>query len=612
MEQQSHETRNPHGGRAVAAPSAEGSTSAVSPQALRTARMRLFVKPHLRYALSAHIFTFIGAVAISTTVYLTSSVSIEQAMLWPAVIALTNALTIIFNVSSSRREIPDTELERAANIKTFCNILQGLAWGFGPQILNVPGEAVTVIAPAWAMVTGVGVLVFAAAPWPPSSYSFITALFLPAVIFLLTHESPLERTVGIAMIVSFPFSLLIGRLGVQYVGDLVAARLAVSQLLERESHLTERLKHMNNDRTRFFSSASHDLRQPLQALGFYMTILSNSGSNAVQREIINRLAECSDQLDRQFNAILGVASTDQAIVTAVTKSVRLQSALVRVHNAVRPQALKKGLDLRLVATSLIANVSPDVLERVLVNLVSNAVRYTETGRILMGARRRGDRIEICVADTGIGISDTEIGRIFGDFYQIANIERHADKGFGLGLGIVKRLCDGMDWEIRVSSQPGVGSIFSVLVPAGTGEYGEAAAETDHPSPPFDLTHLGVVIVDDDPLVVDATSRLLRTWGVDHFSSIREEDIVFHLDRRDPSKSWLVLLDYRLGEHATGIDFADRIRARFGTDIHLIIVTGEQDSGVADAAADRGISLLRKPLKPIQLRAALMNVAGSHV
>lgn len=587
------------------------STTDVSPSSLKLARARLFVQPQLTFALAAHMFTLIGAIAISLAVYLTSTVSLEAVILWPAVIAASNSLTILLNIYNHNREIADDRLVWLASVKTLCNVFQGIAWGLGPMLLNVPGEAVTVIAPAWAMVTGVGVLVFAAAPWPWSSFSFIVALFLPALLFLLPHGGELERTIGIAMLVSFPFSLLIGRLGVNYVRDLVATRLSVSALLEREGRLTARLKQLNAERTRFFSAASHDLRQPLQALGFYATWLRTTTDTKDHGEVIARLKDCADQLDRQFNAILGVASTDEAIEAAKVRPVRLQLMLQRASNALEPEAHEKGLELRVVPTTAVADVPAAVLERVLVNLVSNAVRYTNTGRILIGVRRRGTRYEVIVGDTGIGIEPDNLERIFADFYQVRNPERHASKGFGLGLGVVKRLCEGMDWEIRVRSKANAGSTFSFFVPASSSK---SAPNNDNilaDWQPFDLSHLAAIVVEDDPLVADATTRLLNMWSVENLACRLEDEVLGALAKRDLRKRCVVLMDYRLGDGPSGLQIADRIVATYGNAVSLILVTGEQDDDVLTSAARRNFLLLRKPLKPIQLRAALMNLVRSE-
>jgi signal transduction histidine kinase/FixJ family two-component response regulator len=570
--------------------------------------MRLFVQPKLGYALSAHVISFIGALCISGMVYAASSASLAQVLLWPAVIAVANGITILFNVLSAKRDIADAQLGRLTSLKMGCNVLQGVAWGLGPQILNVPGEAATIIAPAWAMVTGVGVLVFSTAPWPPSSYTFITALFLPAIVFLLTHESGLEHAIGVAMTVCFPFALLIGRLGAQYVGDLVAARLAVDALLERENRLSTRLKQLNDERTRFFSSASHDLRQPLQALNYYIMLIGLSPGRAEQRDLLSRLADCADTLERQFNAILGVASADAAVGRAELLPVSLQPIIERAVASHFVEAEGKALNLRFVPTRAVALAAPEALGRILSNLIGNAVRYTRSGGVVVGVRNRGASIVLVIADSGIGITDTDQTRIFDDFFQVANPERNSAKGFGLGLAIVKRLADGLDWPIELSSRPGRGSVFSVILPKADAAFVESAPDEVAGGEQISVSAMPVLVLDDDGLVRDAMSRLLRSWAVEHRVCPDPDEAIAILDAA-PERCWCVLLDHRLERGITGIDVLDAVRHKHGDRHRFLLISGEADPALEQIARERGVLVLRKPIKPIRLRAALSGLSA---
>ncbi len=266
------------------------------------------------------------------------------------------------------------------------------------------------------------------------------------------------------MAVCFPFCLVIGRLGARYVGDLVEARLEVDALLKRESQLSARLKQLNEERNRFFSAASHDLRQPLQALSFYTNLVGLAPGQAEQRDLLARLAECADTLERQFNAILGVASTDAAIERATPRPIALEPIMRRAAAGYLAEAEQRGLNLRIVSTRAIAMAVPDVLERVLSNLIGNAVRYTRKGGVVVGVRPQGGMLRVMVADSGIGVAAEYQTRIFEDFFQVSNPERNSAKGFGLGLAIVKRLADGMNWSLALTSRPGHGSVFSVGLP----------------------------------------------------------------------------------------------------------------------------------------------------
>ncbi len=505
-------------------------------------------------------------------------------------------------------EPADPELPRLVLVKSLCNILQGLAWGCSVPMLHVPGEAVTVIAPAWAMVTGVGVLVFSSAPWPPSTYTFITALFLPSLIYLFPNSDPLAATVGKTMAVCFPFCLLIGRLGARFVGDLVAARLSVTALLERESQLSARLKQMNQERTQFFSSASHDLRQPLQALNFYTNLIGLSPGHAEQRDLLARLADCAEALDRQFNAILGVAAADAAIEQATLRPVLIDPLIRRAMAGHMAEAERKGLRMRAVSTQAAALVAPDALERILSNLIGNAVRCTRAGGVVVGVRRRGGLLAITVADSGIGIAEQDQQRIFDDFFQVANPERDRAKGFGLGLAIVKRLASGFGWPIELSSRLGRGSMFTVLVPCTDATPLSESDEAESGSQPAPVSVLPVIVLDDDGLVRDAMVRLLANWGVEHRACANREELLAMLGAT-PSRSWCILLDQRLGSGVTGVDVLDEIDRRFPRQHRFLLISGEQDPLLGRLARERQVILLRKPLKPIRLRAALSGLAS---
>jgi len=265
----------------------------------------------------------------------------------------------------------------------------------------------------------------------------------------------------------------------------------------------------------------------------------------------------------------------------------------------------KTLQVRSVPTSHWVKVAPELLERVLSNLMSNAIKYTRSGGVLLGARCAGDRVNLLVVDTGIGISQENISLVFQDFFQIANRERNSTKGFGLGLGIVRRLCEGMDWKLDVRSVVGRGSVFSVAVPR--------AEKTDKPLPDVKdpIMHpaaqrddISILFVDDDALVRDAMRRLLAEW---EFSAILCEtatEAMAVLQQSNPASRWHVVLDFRLAGDEDGLTLADRIRAKFGERVRITLMSGEANPDLQQGAEQRGIALLRKPVRPIRLRAML--------
>jgi CheY-like chemotaxis protein len=340
-------------------------------------------------------------------------------------------------------------------------------------------------------------------------------------------------------------------------------------------------------------------------MGFYNSLLPRAKDEIERGEILARLSECATSLDRQFNAILGVAQTDAAVENARIAATPLQDVIDRVVTNLQPEADMKSLQLRVVSTGLWALVAPELLERALSNLVSNAIKYTPTGGVILGARPRGPNVELVVVDTGIGIAQNDLDLIFGDFFQVANRERNSKKGFGLGLGIVRRLCDGMGWRLEVRSTLGRGTSFSIQVPrAASHPQPSSAVEEPLAAQPRPFDQPRVLFVDDDALVRDAMGRMLADWDFDATLCETGSEAISLLRQSEVSTRWHVLLDFRLSGEEDGLRLADRIRAEFGERIRLTLMSGEASEEVLRQAKQRDILLLRKPVKPIRLRAIL--------
>jgi signal transduction histidine kinase/CheY-like chemotaxis protein len=565
--------------------------------------MALFLQPNRHRALGFHALAVIGALAVSVVCLTMSDVLPSRAAVWVGLILSAEIAAVAVNERLAGRAVPDTDLPHWSAIKTTVSGLQGLAWAAGSHILHVEGAPVTVLAPAWAIMTVTIGIIYACAPWPPALYLMATTATVPAALTLLYHGGLVEVSVAVCMLVGYGFAMLLGMMAIRNVGDLIHARLDIAALAARQTRLATRLESVNADRAQFFSAASHDLRQPLQALGFYSALLQDSPDDpAAVRDLVPRMAAAVDDLDRLFNAILGVAAADGAAQKAQVQTVALGPILDRLRDSYAPEAALKGLALRLRATPCLVSVPPEVLERVIGNLLSNAVRYTRQGGVLIAARSRGDRVEILVADTGIGMTAADLPRIFSDYVQVANPQRNALSGYGLGLAIVKRLVDGLGWTITVRSRPGRGSLFILSVPAGSA--------TDVPPPaslqePIPLPRIGVLVVDDDPLVCDATWRLVTGWGIPCLATTDHDRAKETCTRLLAEVSSVVaLVDFRLDGATDGVVVANSLQQTFGPAVVPCLLTGETQDSVKQAASMSGLIMITKPIRPIRLRAIL--------
>jgi signal transduction histidine kinase len=562
--------------------------------------------PGLRYVRYLHILAFLGSASGGFMTWVMAGSAIAYVVIWVGVVFLCECLTTIVNQRFQDNAPEPAQLRYWAWTKTAVFACNGGAWSLGPNLLYVNDAPISVLLPAWGIVSYIGAAVLAGSFFPPSMVAMMAGATLPAFLWLLSFGAGIEQAVGICLGISFPFMLLIGWLSTRRIGEAIEARLEIADLLKIQTYQTRQIRDLHHDRNRFFSAASHDLRQPLHAMGFYNSLLSREKNETERSEILNRLSECAASLDRQFNAIIGVAQTDAAVEGAEIEAVPLQDVIDGVIANLQPQADAKSLRLRAVRTGLWASIAPELLERVLSNLLSNAIKYTPAGGVLVGARRRGAMVNLVVADTGIGIAPDNLDLIFRDFFQIFNRERNSNKGYGLGLGIVRRLCEGMDWPLDVNSVAGRGTVFNIQVPLAA-KHENARVSFVHEALPASRPNADktlILFVDDDALVRDALGRMLADWDFPSTPCETGAEAIEVLRSSDRSARWHVLLDFRLAGDEDGLTVADQIRAEFGDRARIMLMSGETDEELQNSAKQRGIVLLRKPVKPIRLRAIL--------
>lgn len=386
-------------------------------------------------------------------------------------------------------------------------------------------------------------------------------------------------------------------LGTQF--NRMAERLQESYatLESRIAERTEQLAAANQAKTQFLAAASHDLRQPMHALALTVGELRQAARAPDLAALAQRIDRSVDALEDLLDALLDISQLDAGAITPQPTAFPLQSVLGRLGDELGPAAEAKGLRLRIVPTALWTESDPTLLGRMLLNLVSNAVRYTRDGGVVVGCRRRGAHADIVVADSGIGIAEGERARIFEEFYQAGNPERNRAKGLGLGLAIVQRLSRLLDHPVGVRSQPGRGSAFGIRVPI-VAPRAALQATTPTLEPGVELAGLRVLVVDDEPDVREALGGVLARWGcsVEVAGSGAEALAI------DGAPPVLVLCDLRLRESESGLDVLDRLKGRWGASLQGVVVTAETAPERLEAVRARGYPVLHKPVRPARLRA----------
>lgn len=539
----------------------------------------------------------------------------QRPLLWLSAVAASDAFLTTLDRLFHSRNSPDAELLGWGWARAIASGARGAAWGLGPILLYKQATIASVMIPFWGLISLLAASAYTAGPFFPGLVATVVCGVAPPSIWLALQPEPAAHLAALLLALSVPFICFVGAVGRRNSERSIAGQLELAAILDLQKQQTRLVSDTLAERTRFFTAAGHDLRQPLQALEFYASIAStklrDSRADPELTQIVDRVEDCVDNLNRQFNAILGVAGIEAAIANSKSVATPLQAAFERSAMAAYPEAELKNLQLTVMPTAIWVSVDPALLQRVLSNLLSNAVKFTSRGRILLGARRRGAVADIWVLDTGPGIPEAHHDDIFKEYYQIHNKERAPEHGFGLGLAIVRRICSGLHWPLQVRSTVGRGSSFRLTVAiaaaaSAADEGGEvrvsSAGQSSH-----------VVIVDDDDFICDSLERLLRSWGWSAMSCRSAEQAIDCLRASDDPRAVILLVDYRLGGQDDGLAVIDRIRVEFGAAIRAVLMTGDIDSTVlSDGAKALGIPVLRKPIKPIRLRAVLTPMADTSL
>lgn len=548
-----------------------------------------------------------GAASAGLLVWLLCDLSPVRAAIWTFLVVLTECL--ITNINDAFRVVcpPDETLWRWGWAKAALFGLNAFAWSLSPLLLHVDGAPASVLLPLTAVIFFVTSATWiVGADYTPSMWIVMVAAIVPAALSFLSFDGELERVAGITLLALLPFVLATGTKAAKKAEAAINIRLDITELLDVKARQAQQIEELFAERTRFFSAASHDLRQPLNAMGLYFELLARSPDQEDRNEIIARLQDCATSLLRQFDAIMGVSATDADIRNASVRAVPVHEIFLSVASTLDLEARRKSLRLRVRPSDLWCSVDPALLERALLNLVGNAIKYTETGAILIGARRRAGAVRIQIVDTGIGIEPRHLNAIFDDFFQVGNPERNRDRGLGIGLAIVRRLCKAMDWPLEVKSVIGRGTSFSLTVPVA--DAAPASVDTDSMnreiSVPDRSDQPGVLVIDDDATTRDSLGRLLTNWGYECAPFEGGAPALRFLGQAAARKRLLVLLDYRLAGTETGLNIADKIIAAYADRTRLVLMTGDIGPEIAEGARQRGVLLLRKPVQPIRLSALL--------
>ncbi len=384
--------------------------------------------------------------------------------------------------------------------------------------------------------------------------------------------------------------------------DDITERKRASEALEAAKRVAEQA---NLGKSRFLAAASHDLRQPLQTLSLLRGILAKRIKDQSGSRLVAKFEETLSAMSGMLNTLLDINQLEAGIVRPEIVEFPIGTLLDRLKTEFAYHATAKQLDWRVVASSLNVRSDPRLLEQTLRNLLANAVKYTERGKVLLGCRRRGNKLRIEVWDTGIGIPAEQLEAIFEEFHQLDNAARERSRGLGLGLSIVQRISDLLGNTVDVRSWPNRGSVFAVEVPLGRNKQlaPSAAQRTAAIAGPTGA----ILIVEDDPAVREMLEILFEGEG-HRTTAVAGANEALALATRGALPSDVVIIaDYNLPGDLTGAEVVTRLRESLRRDIPAIILTGDISTNTLRKIADAGCVHLSKPAEPETLTRQILGL-----
>ncbi len=400
------------------------------------------------------------------------------------------------------------------------------------------------------------------------------------------------------------------------IKELVQANqeLEIKAMEAEKAH--QEAEQANIAKSKFLAAASHDLRQPIHAQGLFLEVLALGDLSIKQREVLAHARSASEASAEMLNTLLDFSRIDAGVVEPQLGRYPLQALFNKLENELAPQANAKGLVYRSRETGAIAHSDPVLVELILRNLVTNAIRYTDSGGVLVVCRlRKNEGADVAVVevwDTGIGIAPALQQDVFREFHQLGNPERDRRNGLGLGLAIADGLSRVLGHGLSLQSRLERGSVFRLVLPiADATEFDETAALPSETTNHTAMLDVRVLVIDDDESVRTGMLHLLRDWGCDCDAVESIEEALSLIQTRPPG---LVISDFRLRDQRTGTEAIEALRAVLGKQLPAILITGDTAPSRLREAQASGIPLLHKPVSPDQLYQGLvmgLNQAGKN-
>jgi two-component system, sensor histidine kinase len=494
---------------------------------------------------------------------------------------------------------------RWARNVTWLALIEGIIWGAGYNLFSIPDSVPGQVLLLTLLITIVVGSVPMSTFWPPVLYAFAIPIFGLAAISFVAQGTYISFMMAGMLVLLIPllYQILQAAHLLTYKAiSLNFANIDLAKSLHEQKLIAEQA---NLAKSKFLAAASHDLRQPIHAQGLFLEVLSKTELSSQQIGLLDSARASSEATSELLDSLLDFSRIEAGVIEPQSRPFLLQPLLSKIENEFTPQAREKQLEYRSRAANMSVQSDPVLLERILRNLVTNAIRYTNRGGLLVACRRHGQRAVIEVWDTGIGIAAEFQGDVFREFHQLGNPERDRRKGLGLGLAIAQGLARTLGHDLTLCSVPQRGSMFRLVLPVAADclpEHQVIAALSES-----QLLGIKVLVVDDEESVREGMLHLLRDWGCESEAAESIEEALALASATPPD---MVICDYRLREQRTGVEAIVALRALLGNSLPALLITGDTAPQRLREAQASGVPLLHKPVAPEQLYRALVGLLGN--
>lgn len=443
----------------------------------------------------------------------------------------------------------------------------------------------------------------------PVFIAYVVTLTGLVVIKFFMMEDSAYASIGLSSIVFLASLILIALNGFREIRSAIKLRFENIDLLEQLKDKTEMAvaaqraaEDANAAKSKFLAAASHDLRQPIHAQGLFLEVLSRTELKGQQQELLKSARAAAESSSELLDSLLDFSRIEAGVIEPQVHPFLLQPLFSKIESEFGPQARAKNLEFRLRATNVVVRSDPVLLERILRNLVANAIRYTNRGGLLLACRRQDKRAVIEIWDTGIGIAPEFQEDVFREFHQLGNPERDRRKGLGLGLAIALGLARTLEHNLTLGSIPQRGSVFRLALHMSADRSPEQQVIAMLSE--SQLLGVKVLVVDDEESVRDGMLHLLRDWGCESEAASSIEEALQLASVTPPD---IVICDYRLREQRTGVEAIVELRALLGSALPALLITGDTAPQRLREAQASGVPLLHKPVAPGQLYRVLVGL-----